>query len=174
VHQFVTFAAPTPFQHAAASALAAPPRYFERFLSEYRERRDYLAQSLAECGFGVRAPEGTYFIMADIRPLGGKDGDDFCRWMVKEIGVAAIPAQAFYASSRTGADEAGAGGNGTSGTGATEGRFLIRFAFCKSMETLREGVRRLQRLSELSPERARAARSPRETIGDGSGSGRAS
>src|SRR5262249_31378114 len=64
-HQFVTFAVATPFQHAMASAIRAPRAYYDEFLAAYRVRRDYLVESLAACGFGVAAPQGAYFALAD-------------------------------------------------------------------------------------------------------------
>lgn len=139
VHQFVTFAAATPLQHAAAAALRAPEEYFADLLAAYRERRDFLTESLTAGGFTVRPPEGTYFILADIRPLGWEDGDAFCRHLVEQVGVAAVPAQALYADGVAGRED---------------GRHLVRFAFCKSMETLREGSRRL---TEASPAGLRRA-----------------
>jgi N-succinyldiaminopimelate aminotransferase len=128
VHQFVTFAVATPFQHAAAAALAAPDEYFARLRADYRARRDRLCDGLAEVGFGVRPPEGTYFALGDIRPLGYDDDDTFCRTLVERVGVAAIPVSAFVAEGRL--------------------RHLVRFAFCKDDATLDEALRRLRRLKE--------------------------
>jgi len=126
VHQFVTFAVSTPFQHAAAAALAAPDRYYARLRADYRARRDRLCDGLAEIGFGVRPPEGTYFALADIRPLGYDNDDTFCRTLVERVGVAAIPVSAFAVGRRL--------------------RHLVRFAFCKDDATLEEALRRLGRL----------------------------
>jgi N-succinyldiaminopimelate aminotransferase len=126
VHQFVTFAVSTPFQHAAAAALAAPDRYYARLRADYRARRDRLCEGLAEVGFGVRPPEGTYFALADIRPLGYDNDDTFCRTLVERVGVAAIPVSAFTVERRL--------------------RHLVRFAFCKDGATLDEALRRLGRL----------------------------
>jgi N-succinyldiaminopimelate aminotransferase len=126
VHQFVTFAVATPFQHAAAAALTAPDAYYARLCADYRARRDRLCDGLAEIGFGVRPPEGTYFALADIRPLGYDDDDTFCRTLVERVGVAAIPVSAFTAEKRL--------------------RHLVRFAFCKDDTTLEEALRRLRRL----------------------------
>jgi N-succinyldiaminopimelate aminotransferase len=128
VHQFVTFAVATPFQHAAAAALAAPGAYYERLRADYRSRRDRLCDGLAAVGFGVRPPEGTYFALADIRPLGHDDAEAFCRALVERVGVAAIPVSAFAAEGRL--------------------RHLVRFAFCKDAATLDEGLRRLRKLRE--------------------------
>ena len=87
-------------------------------------RRDRLCDGLADgrasaCG----RPEGTYFALADIRPLGYDDDETFCRTLVERVGVAAIPVSAFAAEKRV--------------------RHLVRFAFCKDDATLDEGLRRL-------------------------------
>jgi len=126
VHQFVTFAVATPFQHAAVAALAAPDEYYARLRAEYLARRDRLCDGLADVGFAVRRPEGTYFALADIRPLGYDEDETFCRTLVERVGVAAIPVSAFVAERRV--------------------RHLVRFAFCKDDATLDEGLRRLRRL----------------------------
>jgi N-succinyldiaminopimelate aminotransferase len=126
-HQFVTFAVNTPGQHAMAVALRAPDAYYQTFLSEYRARRDRLCTGLAEAGFALTPPSGTYFAVADIRPLGHEDDVAFCRMLPERFGVAAIPVSAFHAHPE-----------------AT--RHLVRFAFCKTDAMLDEGLRRLRRL----------------------------
>lgn len=124
--QFMTFATGTPFQHAVAEALASDDAYFKDFLAGYTARRDKLAAGLKEAGFGVHPCEGTYFISADVRPLGTDDGYEFCRTLPERAGVAAIPAAAFYADRR-------------------RGNHLVRFAFCKTDAVLDEGLARLQK-----------------------------
>lgn len=131
VHQFVTFAVATPLQHAIALALRAPQSYFEGMRSEYLERRDLLTSALAAVGFRVQPPQGAYFVMADIAPLTEEDDVTFCRRLVSEIGVAAVPATALYADPAV---------------GARFGRTLVRFAFCKRLETLRAAIERLETL----------------------------
>jgi N-succinyldiaminopimelate aminotransferase len=126
-HQFVTFAVNTPGQHAMAVGLRAPDAYYERFLAEYRVRRDRLCTGLREAGFGVTPPAGTYFAVADIRPLGHTDSVAFCRMLPERVGVAAIPVSAFYARPEA-------------------ARHLVRFAFCKTDAVLDEGLRRLRGL----------------------------
>jgi N-succinyldiaminopimelate aminotransferase len=125
-HQFITFAVATPLQHAAAAALAADDAYYVRLREAYRVRRDRLCAGLAAVGFAVAPPQGTYFVVADIRPVGFDDDVAFCRQLPERIGVAAIPLSAF----------------------GTEGgpHHLARFAFCKDEATLDEGLRRLHRL----------------------------
>ncbi|HSS45166.1 MAG TPA: methionine aminotransferase [Thermoanaerobaculia bacterium] len=126
-HQFITFATATPLQHAAAVALAAPPDYYQSLVVSYRERRDYLVGELGRIGFGVKPPAGTYFVCADFRPFGFDDDVGFCRYLIEEIGVAAIPPSAFYDN-------------------VEHGKSYARFAFCKRMETLRDAVARLEKL----------------------------
>lgn len=126
-HQSVTFSVATPFQHAMATAIAAPDDYFRTLQAEYRQRRDFLVDALQDCGFGVTAPEGTYFAMADIRPLGFDDDIAFCNHLLDNVGVAAIPPTAFYENK-------------------ARGQFLVRFAFCKQMATLEAAVERLAKL----------------------------
>jgi len=126
VHQFVTFAVSTPFQHAVAAALAADDAYYAALQGDYRKRRDRLCDGLAEAGFDVLRPEGTYFALADVRPLGFDDDRAFCRHLVEKVGVAAIPVSAFCHEGRL--------------------RHLVRFAFCKDDATLDEALRRLRAL----------------------------
>ena len=128
VKQFLTFVNGAPLQPAVAVALALPDSYYDGFRADLQARRDQLAAGLAEAGFGVLTPEGTYFITADISPLGGRDGMEFCRTLPERCGVVAVPTQVFY-------DDAEAG------------RRLVRFAFCKRAEVLAEAVRRLRRLA---------------------------
>lgn len=126
VHQFVTFAVATPFQHAIATALGAPDAFYAGLRKDYLARRDRLTAGLAETGLEVVPPEGTYFALADIRPLGFEDDVAFCRMLPERVGVAAIPMSAFVAGGHV--------------------RHLVRFAFCKDDATLDEALRRLRRL----------------------------
>jgi N-succinyldiaminopimelate aminotransferase len=125
-HQFITFAAATPFQHAAASALALDDEYYRALAADYQKRRDFLSKALQKAGFGLSPCGGTYFLMADIRPLGFDDDVEFVRWLVKEKGVAAIPPSAFYSLASK-----------------HLGKGWARFAFCKKDETLQQAAERL-------------------------------
>ena len=78
-------------------------------------------------GFSVFKPAGTYFVTADVRPLGYDDGVTFCRDLPKRAGVVAIPHSVFYDNIET-------------------GRPLVRFAFCKRDEVLIEAISRLGQL----------------------------
>jgi N-succinyldiaminopimelate aminotransferase len=128
-HQFITFATATPLQQAAAVALASEPEYFDALREDYRRRRDYLCRELERVGFELRPPSGTYFICAGFRRFGFEDDVAFCRHLIDQIGVAAIPPSAFYDHPE-------------------HGKNYVRFAFCKKEETLREAVRRLEKLCE--------------------------
>jgi N-succinyldiaminopimelate aminotransferase len=130
-HQFVTFATSTPFQAAAAAALALDDEYFEALRADYQAKRDFLAGVLRDAGLRVSMPQGTYFIMADYRGVGNGIDDDaaFCRWLTTEVGVAAIPPTAFYSEEHK-----------------HLGRDWVRFAFCKRRETLEAAGERLRRV----------------------------
>ncbi|WP_075742984.1 MULTISPECIES: pyridoxal phosphate-dependent aminotransferase [Actinoalloteichus] len=125
--QFLTFTGGAPFQPAVAHALRHELDWVERMRKDLAAKRDRLSEGLATAGFGVLPSEGTYFVCADVRPLGFTDGADLCRALPEQIGVAAIPVQAFC-------DE------------PDMARHLVRFAFCKRNEILDEALRRLRRL----------------------------
>ncbi|MEU6771836.1 pyridoxal phosphate-dependent aminotransferase [Streptomyces sp. NPDC046759] len=125
VKQFLTYVSSGPFQYAVAEALALPDTYFEEFRRSMQTRRDILAQGLAEAGFEVFRPAGTYFVTTDIRPLGEKDGFAFCRALPERAGVVAIPNAVFYDDREAGAP-------------------FVRFAFCKREDVLREAAERLR------------------------------
>ena len=124
VKQFLTYVSGGPFQYAIAEGLRMDDAYFAGISEDLRPKRDLLCAGLAEAGFGVYPPEGTYFVTTDIRPLGESDGIEFCRDLPRRAGVVAIPSAVFY-------DDAEAG------------RTQVRFAFCKKPEVLREALARL-------------------------------
>lgn len=128
VKQFLTFVNAAPLQPAVAVALGLPDEYYTDLRDGLQARRDQLAAGLTKAGFEVYHPEGTYFITADIGPLGGHDGVEFCRTLPQRCGVVAVPTQVFY-------DDTDAG------------RRLVRFAFCKRPEVLAEAVMRLRTLA---------------------------
>ena len=123
--QFMTYTSGAPFQPAIAQALGSGPAYFEEFSLGLRDQRDLLCAGLADIGFDVFIPQGTYFVTTDIRPLGFEDGMEFCLGLPERAGVVAIPHEVFY-------DDKAAG------------RPLVRWAFCKRPEVLAEALDRLQ------------------------------
>ena len=86
-----------------------------------------LACGGAAIGFGVVAPQWTYFVLADHTPFGFDDDVAFCTHLVRDIGVAAIPPSAFYDRPE-------------------HGKRLVRFAFCKTDATLEAAVERMGKL----------------------------
>lgn len=128
-HDFLTVGAPHPLQIAGARALRMPDAYFERLRRDYEERRRVLVEALDSLGFRCIKPSGAYYIMADIRPLGFDDDVKFSRYLVEEVGVAVVPGSSFYFRPE-------------------DGRHIVRFAFPKRVETLKEAAQRLGRLSQ--------------------------
>src|SRR5437879_1890435 len=127
VHDFLTVGAPAPLQEAGAAALGLASEYYQKLAHGYRARRDRLMPALAEAGFKCFRPRGAYYVMTDISGFGFADDLAFTRYLVKEIGVAAVPGSSFYNDPRDGARQ-------------------VRFAFCKRDETLDEAGKRLRRL----------------------------
>jgi aminotransferase len=129
VHDFVTVGAAAPLQAAGVAAMAMPPSYYAGIAADYLQRRDLLCSALAAAGFGLRVPDGAYYVLCDTTAL-DPDRDDvaFARRLVTDIGVAAVPGSSF----RTG--------------GA--GRDTLRFAFPKQLSTLRAAADRLGRLAD--------------------------
>jgi aspartate/methionine/tyrosine aminotransferase len=127
VHDFMTVGAPAPLQDAGAAALSLPASYYRELAEGYRKRRDRLIPVLTEAGFRCFPPRGAYYVMTDISGFGFADDIEFSQYLVKEIGVAAVPGSSFYDDGRDGAKQ-------------------VRFAFCKRDETLDEAGRRLKKL----------------------------
>ena len=125
--QLFTFAGGTPFQRAIATGLRLPDSYFERLAADLQAKRDLLLPALCDAGLTPIVPEGTYFITVDIRTRRADgDGMAFCRELPTACGVVAIPGAALYDPRHE-----------------SEGRHLVRFAFCKSRATLEEACARL-------------------------------
>ncbi|HUF28077.1 MAG TPA: aminotransferase class I/II-fold pyridoxal phosphate-dependent enzyme [Gemmatimonadaceae bacterium] len=124
VHDFLTVGAPAPLQAAAAIGMAFDADYYNHLAKDYRIRRDLIVTSLADAGFRFTVPEGAYYVLADFSALSGLDDVAFAKWLTREIGVAAVPGSSFYKN-----------GHG--------GRGLVRFAFCKRLETLKKAADRL-------------------------------
>ncbi|GAA4810287.1 pyridoxal phosphate-dependent aminotransferase [Tomitella cavernea] len=127
--QFLSYVGGTPFQPAVELALRTEQEWIARNRADLQRKRDFLAGALRTTGFGVHDCAGTYFLLADPRPLGHDDGAKLCRAMPERVGVAAVPMAPF-----------------TDAPGPW--RHLVRFAFCKRDEVLAEGARRLAGLRE--------------------------
>jgi aminotransferase len=127
VHDFLTVGAPAPLQEAGAAALSLPAEYYAKLAEGYRVRRDHLIPELEAAGFRCFRPRGAYYVMTDISAFGFEDDVAFTKYLVKEIGVAAVPGSSFYRDARDGARQ-------------------VRFAFCKQVETLDRAAEKLRKL----------------------------
>jgi aspartate/methionine/tyrosine aminotransferase len=124
----VTFASATPFQEAMAEAIeqAEERDFYPQLAAEYDARRQALDDALSEAGIPALPIKGSYFLMADISDLGFQSDVEFCRWLVSNHGVAAVPPSAFYLDAET-------------------APLLARFCFAKRLETIAEARSRLQK-----------------------------
>ncbi|WP_405937584.1 pyridoxal phosphate-dependent aminotransferase [Streptomyces sp. NBC_00726] len=126
--QYLTYVSGGPLQYAVAEALRLPDSFYEKLRADLRAKRDLLCAGLAEAGFAVYRPAGTYFVTTDIRPLDATgDGIAFCRALPERCGVVAVPNAVFYDHRDQGAP-------------------FVRFTFCKRDDVLQEAVSRLKRL----------------------------
>ncbi|MGB3909529.1 MAG: aminotransferase class I/II-fold pyridoxal phosphate-dependent enzyme [Pseudolysinimonas sp.] len=128
VKQFLTYVNGAPFQPAIAAGLDLPDSFYARIAADLGAGRDILVDGLRRAGLTVSVPEGSYFVVADAAPFGATDAAAFCRELATTAGVVGIPVSAFTATA-----------------GAYAG--LVRFAFCKRPEVLREAAQRLATLA---------------------------
>jgi N-succinyldiaminopimelate aminotransferase len=126
--QFITFVGGAPFQPAVAYALRHESAWVSSLRDSLATKRDRLSAGLAQAGFHVHPSPGTYFVCADVRPLGFDDGLDLCRQLPDRIGVAAVPVQVFTDT-------------------PAAWRHIVRFAFCKRDSVLDEAITRLHKLT---------------------------
>ena len=134
VHDFLTVGAPAPLQEAAVTGLNFPQSYYDDLLALYTAKRKRFLDGLDKIGLKHNIPQGTYFVMVDIQDFlnlpqfAGYSDLEFCEWMIREIGVAAVPGSSFFREPVNN---------------------LIRLHFARSEETIDEALRRLSRMSEL-------------------------
>jgi methionine aminotransferase len=125
VHQFNVFTVNTPVQHGLAAYMADPEPYLA-LPAFYQRKRDLFRAGLANTRFKLLPGEGTYFQCVDISDVSDLSEAEFCQWLTREVGVAAIPLSAFYGD---GFDQR-----------------VVRFCFAKKDETLNAALARLARL----------------------------
>ena len=125
-HQFLTFTTPPNLQAAVAYGLGKDESYFTGMRADLARARDLFAAGLASTGFEVLPSAATYFINVDLAGAGIADDVAFCRKLVTDHGVAAIPVSAFYAE--------------------TPVTSVVRFCFAKKDETLNAALERLARV----------------------------
>ena len=134
VHDFLTVGAAAPLQEVAVVGLEFPDSYYEDVLALYTEKRAYFLEGLDRIGLKHNIPQGTYFVMIDIQEFldlpqfAGYTDLEFCEWMIKNVGVAAVPGSSFF----------------------KEGvNHLIRLHFARTKETIDEAISRLAKIKEL-------------------------
>ncbi|HEY5231890.1 MAG TPA: aminotransferase class I/II-fold pyridoxal phosphate-dependent enzyme [Galbitalea sp.] len=119
VKQFLTYVNAAPFQPAIAVGLGLPDSYFRHAAGVLQGKRDLLAAGLERVGFTVTHPQGGYFVLADAAPLGFANAATLCRQLPALTGVVAVPVTAFVHDEHT-----------------QEYASLVRFAYCKKMESI--------------------------------------
>lgn len=134
VHDFLTVGAAAPLQEAATAGLNLPASYYQDLKTLYTKKRDHLLAGLDRIGLKHNVPQGTYFVMVDISDFlalpqfEGYTDLAFCEWMIREIGVAAVPGSSFFREPVN---------------------HLIRLHFAREEKTIDEALKRLEKLSEL-------------------------
>lgn len=130
VKQFLSYSSGPAFQKAVAQALALPDEFYTGFAADLGRRGSLLADGLEQAGMGVMRPAGTYFLIADVAPLGFADAVQVARMLPASAGVAAIPLSVFCHEE-----------------GQARTASLLRFAFCKKPGVLEQAIERLHGLS---------------------------
>ena len=134
VHDFLTVGAAAPLQEAATVGLNFPESYYENLLKVYTKKRQYFLDGLDRIGLKHNIPQGTYFVMIDIQDFldlpqfAGYTDLEFCEWMIKNIGVAAVPGSSFFRE---------------------EVNNLIRLHFAREEKTMDEALARLSKMADL-------------------------
>ena len=128
VHDFLTVGAPAPLQEGLAVAMEKlGPDYYRGLAGEYRVRRDLLMKAIEQAGFRAVAPEGAYYVLADFSGLSDLPAPEFATWLTVEGGIATVPGTSFFSRPE-------------------DGSRFTRFAFCKTLELLRDAAGRLRAL----------------------------
>jgi len=133
VHDFLTIGAPAPLQEAVCAGFTLGEDYYAEMKASYARKRALFCGGLDEIGLPHSVPQGSYFVMVDISPFleqekfRGWSDLQFCEWMVREVGVAAVPGSSFFAEPVN---------------------HLIRLHFARSEDSLREALARLEGLKK--------------------------
>lgn len=127
VHDFLTVGAAAPLQKAACAGLSLEESYYDELNKIYEKKKKLFLNGLDEIGLKYFEPQGAYYVLVDISEFGWKDDYEFCKWMAKEIGVAAVPGSSFFKENVNN---------------------YIRFHFAKKDETLIEAIERLKKLKK--------------------------
>lgn len=128
IHDFLTVGAAAPLQKAACAGLSLGEDYYQQLTQTYTEKRQLFLQGLDKIGLSYYEPQGAYYVLVDISAFNPFKTDfEFCEWLIKEVGVAAVPGSAFFKH--------------------PEYRY-IRFHFAKQEQTLIAALQRLSKFKE--------------------------
>ena len=134
VHDFLTVGAAAPLQEAATVGLNFGEEYYQGLKELYTEKRDFFVKGLDAIGLKHTVPQGSYFILIDITDFlalpqfDGWTDLEFCEWMIREYGVAAVPGSSFFREPVN---------------------HLIRLHFARSKDTLQEALNRLEKMARI-------------------------
>jgi aspartate/methionine/tyrosine aminotransferase len=127
VHDFLTVGAAAPLMEAAIAGLEFPGSYYGELARSYARKKEIFLSYLDRAGLRYHEPQGAYYVLADISEFGATDDTAFCEWLIRKVGVAAVPGSSFFRE---------------------DVKSYIRFHFAKKEETLHEAGRRLVALRD--------------------------
>ncbi len=125
VHDFLTVGAAAPLQEAAVAGLELPDSYYAGLRDLYTRKRELFLGLIQKTGLSFTEPQGAYYVMVDVSPLGFATDTEAAEWLIREIGVAGVPGSSFFRE--------------------PEHRY-VRFHFAKKEETLLAAGEKLARL----------------------------
>jgi len=134
VHDFLTVGAAAPLQEAIIAGLMLGDEYYKELRETYTRKRDFFLKGLDRIGLKHNIPQGTYFVMIDIQEFldlpqfKGFSDLEFCEWMIRNVGLAAVPGSSFFRE--------------------PVNRY-IRLHFARSEEVLEEALLRLERMTAV-------------------------
>ena len=126
VHQYLTFSTATPMQLALADIMRDEPQHYLQLPAFYKAKRDLFCSLIKDSRFQFTPAKGTYFQLVDYSAISDLPDTEFCLWLIKKAGVAAIPVSVFCET--------------------PPNMRLVRFCFAKGDETLRNAAERLVHL----------------------------
>jgi aspartate/methionine/tyrosine aminotransferase len=127
VHDFLTVGAAAPLMEAAIAGLEFPDSYYAELARSYARKKEIFLSCLDRAGLAYHEPQGAYYVLADISEFGATDDTAFCEWLIRKVGVAAVPGSSFFRE---------------------DVKNYIRFHFAKKEETLLEAGERLAALRD--------------------------
>lgn len=127
VHDFLTVGAAAPLMEAAVTGLEFDDSYYNELAKHYTHMKEIFIGGLKELGLKYTDPQGAYYVLVDVSEFGVKDDNKFCEWMIKNVGVAAVPGSSFFKE---------------------DINSYIRLHFAKQDETLKEALLRLATLKD--------------------------